>query len=217
MSDAYGGIPPLTDEQRAVVELPADAMALVTAPAGAGKTYTLVRRLDRLVAEEDLSAGEILVLTFSRAAVRELRERLLRHGDAARHVRVQTFDSWALDMLTKVDEQGGWYERSFDDRIKGALDALEKGLADDLYEDLLGRGFAFADLTLEVPGVAGSLPHVVRTVAFAPEELSAEGLRLPRLAGLYAAGACVARPGGPPNVEDCVAEGMRLGRALAAA
>jgi len=88
---------------------------------------------------------------------------------------------------------------------------------DDLYEDLLGRGFAFADLTLEVPGVAGSLPHVVRTVAFAPEELSAEGLRLPRLAGLYAAGACVARPGGPPNVEDCVAEGMRLGRALAAA
>jgi len=136
VSDAYGGIPPLTDEQRAVVELPADAMALVTAPAGAGKTYTLVRRLDRLVAEEDLSAGEILVLTFSRAAVRELRERLLRHGDAARHVRVQTFDSWALDMLTKVDEQGGWYERSFDDRIKGALDALEKGLADDLYEDL---------------------------------------------------------------------------------
>lgn len=136
MSDAYGGTPALTPEQRAVVELPADALALVTAEAGTGKTHTLVRRLDRLVAEEDLSAGEILVLTFSRAAVRELRERLSRYGDAARHVRAQTFDSWALDVLTRVDAQGDWPNRSFDARIAGAQQALEKGLADELYEDL---------------------------------------------------------------------------------
>ena len=136
MSDAYGGTPELTAEQRAVVELPADAMALVTAEAGTGKTHTLVRRLDRLVAEEDLSAGEILVLTFSRAAVRELRERLSRYGDAARHVRAQTFDSWALEVLTTVDAQGDWPNKSFDARIEGAIQALEKGLADELYEDL---------------------------------------------------------------------------------
>src|SRR5690606_26576991 len=95
VSDAYSGTPTLTAEQRAVVEQPAGARTLVTAQAGAGKTHTLVRRLDRLVAEEDLSAGEILVLTFSRAAVRELKNRLVRYGEAARHVRVQTFDSWA--------------------------------------------------------------------------------------------------------------------------
>ncbi|MFI9597843.1 UvrD-helicase domain-containing protein [Nonomuraea sp. NPDC052265] len=134
MSDAYSGTPALTAEQRAVIEQPADALTLVTAQAGAGKTHTLVRRLDRLVAEEDLSAGEILVLTFSRAAVRELRNRLSQYGEAARHVRAQTFDSWALDLLTRVDAQGEWVDKSFDARIEGAQKAIDEGSADELYE-----------------------------------------------------------------------------------
>lgn len=135
MSDAYRGAHTLTAEQRAVVEQPADALTLVTAQAGAGKTHTLVRRLDRLVAEEGVSAGEILVLTFSRAAVRELKNRLAQYGDAARNVRAQTFDSWALDLLRQVDAQGEWADRSFDDRIEGAQKAIESGQADELYEE----------------------------------------------------------------------------------
>ncbi|MFI7534363.1 UvrD-helicase domain-containing protein [Streptosporangium sp. NPDC049376] len=134
MSDAYQDSPPLTAEQRAVVEQPAEARVLVTAGAGAGKTHTLIRRLDRLVAEEDLSAGEILMLTFSRAAVRELRNRLSQYGDAARFVQVQTFDSWALDVLTQVDAMGGWGGRSFDSRIVGARDVVDSGKSDELYE-----------------------------------------------------------------------------------
>ncbi|GAA0953578.1 ATP-dependent helicase [Actinocorallia libanotica] len=127
--------PELTPEQRKVVDQPADARVLVTAGAGAGKTHTLVRRLDRLVDEEELSAGEILVLTFSRAAVRELSDRLTRHGEAARFVRARTFDSWALEVLLQVDVLGGWEDRSFGDRIDGAREAIENGLADELYGD----------------------------------------------------------------------------------
>lgn len=79
---------PLTTEQTTVVEQPADSLVLVTAGAGAGKTYTLVRRLDHLLQDEGLSAGEVLVLTFSRAAVRELRERILSQGgEDARQIR----------------------------------------------------------------------------------------------------------------------------------
>ncbi|MEV2272921.1 ATP-dependent helicase [Nonomuraea africana] len=136
MSDAYSGTPRLTTEQQAVVDQPAEALVMVTAGAGAGKTHTLVRRLDRLVAEEELSAGEILVLTFSRAAVRELSGRLIRHGEAARNVRARTFDSWALELLTQVDAVGDWHGKSFEARIDGARQAIEDGLADDLYEDL---------------------------------------------------------------------------------
>lgn len=137
MTYTYDAGPPLTPRQQAVVDLPADARTLVTAGAGAGKTYTLVRRLDRLVAEEDLNAGEILVLTFSRAAVREIGSRLAWHGEAARHVRAQTFDSWALGLLSQVDAAGDWRTKSFEDRINGARQAIEDGLADHLYaEDL---------------------------------------------------------------------------------
>ncbi|MGV9554961.1 UvrD-helicase domain-containing protein [Streptomyces sp. NPDC003522] len=131
MTDVYLDSPPLTDEQRAVVEQPWDARVLVTAGAGAGKTHTLVRRLDALCdqenQEEALEAAEILVLTFSRAAARELRERIARHGDRARRVRAQTFDAWAYSVLSRAQPDGDWKGAGFDDRITAAARAVEKG------------------------------------------------------------------------------------------
>jgi hypothetical protein len=131
VTDPYGDSPPLTDEQRAVVDLPWDTRLLVTAGAGSGKTHTVVRRLDALVGHEDpdeaLEAGEILVLSFSRAAVREVRDRIARHGDRARRVRVQTFDSWAFQLLVSAFPDEEWAARGFDERIRAATDAVMKG------------------------------------------------------------------------------------------
>ncbi|MFD4542520.1 UvrD-helicase domain-containing protein [Streptomyces bauhiniae] len=131
MTDAYLDSPPLTEEQRDVVEQPWDARVLVTAGAGAGKTHTLVRRLDALCGHEDpdeaLEAAEILVLTFSRAAARELRERIARHGERARRVRAQTFDAWAYGVLRQAHPDGEWSTADFDERIAAAAEAVEKG------------------------------------------------------------------------------------------
>jgi hypothetical protein len=131
VTDAYLDSPRLTDEQRAVVEQPWDARVLVTAGAGAGKTHTLVRRLDALCSHQDpdeaLEAAEILVLTFSRAAARELRERIARHGERARRVRSQTFDAWAYGVLVQAYPDREWGDASFDERIKAAAEAIEKG------------------------------------------------------------------------------------------
>ncbi|OQR64998.1 DNA helicase [Streptomyces maremycinicus] len=131
VTDAYLDSPPLTDEQRKVVEQPWDARVSVTAGAGAGKTHTLVRRLDALCGHEDpdeaLQAADILVLTFSQAAARELRARIARHGERARRVRAQTFDAWAYGVLARTRPDGEWAGTSFDERIAAAVDAVEKG------------------------------------------------------------------------------------------
>ncbi|WP_226486952.1 UvrD-helicase domain-containing protein [Streptomyces parvulus] len=131
MTDAYLDSPPLTAEQRAVVEQPWDARVLVTAGAGAGKTHTLVRRLDALCGHEDpkesLEAADILVLTFSRATARELRERISRHGDRARRVRAQTFDAWAYGVLVQSYPDRDWATTSFDERIRAATETVEEG------------------------------------------------------------------------------------------
>ncbi|KNE82135.1 MULTISPECIES: UvrD-helicase domain-containing protein [Streptomyces] len=135
MTGPYEGAPALTDEQRAVVEQPADALLLVTAGPGAGKTHTLVRRLDALLEDEGLSTGEILVLSFSRAAVRELRERLVRSGgEEARQVRVMTFDSWALYLLTELEADTDWRTKSFDERIRAATRLIDEERTNELYE-----------------------------------------------------------------------------------
>lgn len=131
MTDVYQDSPPLTDEQLAVVDQPWDARVLVTAGAGAGKTHTLVRRLDALCGHEDpeqaLEAAEILVLTFSRAAARELRERISRHGERVHRVRARTFDAWAYEVLLQAHPDGEWGAVGFDDRIAAATRAIEKG------------------------------------------------------------------------------------------
>ncbi|MCF3175168.1 ATP-dependent helicase [Streptomyces sioyaensis] len=131
MTDVYQDSPPLTEEQLAVVEQPWDARVLVTAGAGAGKTHTLVRRLDALCDHEDpeqaLEAAEILVLTFSRATARELRERISRHGERAHRVRARTFDAWAYEVLRQAHPDGEWGAVGFDERIAAATHAIEKG------------------------------------------------------------------------------------------
>ncbi|GAA2999352.1 hypothetical protein GCM10010519_34940 [Streptomyces lactacystinicus] len=128
--------PDLTDEQQAVVDLPWDTRLLVTAGAGTGKTHTLVRRMDALIGhlnpDEALEASELLVLSFSRAAVRELRDRITRHGEHTRRVRVQTFDSWAYSLLLQAYPDGEWSAFSFDERIRAATDAIEKGALEAL-------------------------------------------------------------------------------------
>ncbi|MFI7296993.1 UvrD-helicase domain-containing protein [Streptomyces sp. NPDC050121] len=129
MISAYAESPPLTAEQQAVVDQPWDARVLVTAGPGAGKTHTLIRRLDALMSREDdaLEAREILVLSFSRAAVRELKERIRRHAHHARRVRAQTFDSWAYALLTSAYPDEDWSQYSFDERIRKAEQAILKG------------------------------------------------------------------------------------------
>jgi len=49
---------------------------LIEASAGTGKTYTLAELYCRLIVEKDLKVSEILVVTYTRAATEELRDRL---------------------------------------------------------------------------------------------------------------------------------------------
>lgn len=86
----------LTPEQAAVVENRGGEL-LVSAAAGSGKTRVLVERLLRRVVEEGLDLDQFLVITFTKAAASELRDKILAElnrrlaetpGD--RHLRRQT-------------------------------------------------------------------------------------------------------------------------------
>ncbi len=59
-----------------LTECPLDGIRLIEAAAGTGKTYNIVRLFLRLLVEKGLRVGEILTVTFTRAATEELRERI---------------------------------------------------------------------------------------------------------------------------------------------
>lgn len=115
----------------AVATADPEARSIVTGGAGTGKTHILRARLSSLVLDHDLSPGaEILTLSFTNAAVGEVRERL---ADAPARVRAAapvTFDSLASRILADLDPGGPWAERDFDGRIREAASALEE--ADEL-------------------------------------------------------------------------------------
>ncbi|MDD9938180.1 MAG: UvrD-helicase domain-containing protein, partial [Myxococcales bacterium] len=60
------------------LEAPLDGTTLIEASAGTGKTYTITTLVLRLLLERELDVTEILVVTFTRAATAELRDRVRR-------------------------------------------------------------------------------------------------------------------------------------------
>ncbi|MCU1614238.1 MAG: hypothetical protein JWO98_1778 [Frankiales bacterium] len=114
----------LDGSQREVVEADPTERLLVIAGAGRGKTEVIAGRVDELIQYHGLlPAEELLVLSFSRAAVAAVRRRLEERGTGA--VSISTFDSFASQILLEAGEDpssiGG-----FDKRIRAATDVLRR-------------------------------------------------------------------------------------------
>lgn len=58
--------------------VPLGGTVLIEASAGTGKTYTIATLFVRLLLEQRLEVSQILVVTYTRAATAELRDRIRR-------------------------------------------------------------------------------------------------------------------------------------------
>jgi DNA helicase II / ATP-dependent DNA helicase PcrA len=92
------------DQRDAAVAPPGPILCV--APAGSGKTTTLVARVAWLISSGAAAAGEIATITFNKRAAEELRERLASalaplgvSGDEGDEVRVRTFHALGLEVL----------------------------------------------------------------------------------------------------------------------
>lgn len=77
-------------------------IAVVAGP-GSGKTRILVHKLASLLLMEDVKHEQLLMVTFSRAAATEFKQRLISLiGNAASFIEIKTFHSYCLDLLGRV-------------------------------------------------------------------------------------------------------------------
>ncbi|MCL1958773.1 MAG: RecQ family ATP-dependent DNA helicase, partial [Spirochaetes bacterium] len=96
---------------------------VVAAGPGSGKTKLLTHKLASLFMMEDVKHEQMLMLTFSRAAVTEFKKRLMTLiGDAANFIQIMTFHSYCFDLLGKV----GSIEKS-DNIIKYTVEKINAG------------------------------------------------------------------------------------------
>jgi len=99
------------EQQRAVKAT--DGALLIMAGAGSGKTRVLTHRIAYLMVEKQVNPYNILAITFTNKAAREMRERIQRlMGGAADEVWISTFHSMCVRILRRdIDRLG--FNRNF--------------------------------------------------------------------------------------------------------
>lgn len=93
----------LSPIQREIIDDDSSRYIVVAAGPGSGKTRVLVHKLASLLMLEDVKHEQLLMLTFSRAAATEFKQRLIDLiGNAAHFVEIKTFHSYCFDLLGKI-------------------------------------------------------------------------------------------------------------------
>jgi len=130
----------LNDNQREAVKY-CDGASLVIAGAGSGKTRVLTYKIAYLLQEKGLKPWNILALTFTNKAAREMKERIARlvGQEEARYLQMGTFHSVFARILRAEAEKIGYnsnftiYDQS-DARSLVKSIVKEMGLDDKVYK-----------------------------------------------------------------------------------
>ena len=93
----------LSSRQRQIIDDSSSRCIVVAAGPGSGKTRVLVHKMASLLLLEEVKHEQLLMLTFSRAAATEFKQRLLDLiGNAAHFVEIKTFHSYCFDLLGRI-------------------------------------------------------------------------------------------------------------------
>ena len=124
--DITSPVPVWTSEQRRIIEADAAERLLIDAGPGTGKTATACARIAALLARGDVDATEIWLLSFTRTAVHELRNRIVAYlpdPASAAALRITTIDAHAWAIHTGFDD-GATISGSFDDNVRRASELV---------------------------------------------------------------------------------------------
>ena len=151
-----GGPITLDPHQRAVVNAPRTTRQFVEAGPGMGKTEVACARIAKLVDDDSMRASAIWLMSFTRTAVRELRDRIRRHANMPTSgLKIATIDSQAWRLRAGFEgsrDLFGGYEAA----IERALASIEAN-AEEVHDTLSSLEHVIIDEAQDIVGVRAAL------------------------------------------------------------
>lgn len=147
----------LSEKQMEIISDKASRCIVVAAGPGSGKTRVLVHKLASLLLLEDVKHEQLLMLTFSRAAATEFKQRLLGIiGNAAHFVEIKTFHSYCFDLLGKIGNL-----EDAKDVVARAAQMIRKG---EVEPNRIAKTVLVIDEAQDMSGEEYALVHALMTV-----------------------------------------------------
>ena len=143
--------------QREVIDAPYGERMLVAAGPGTGKTAVACARVSQLIDQDGLEPSRVWLMSFTRTAVREIRDRIaayLEDASAAYAVTIATLDSHAWAIHSGFDDEASILS-SYEENIERVLDLVreDSGVA----EYLEGVEHLVVDEAQDIVGIRSDL------------------------------------------------------------
>jgi len=162
-------VPKWDDEQKGVIQSPPGERMLVEAGPGTGKTAVACARVAWLINDQDVTPSNIWLFSFTRTAVKEIRDRIVDYiGDErkARAVRITTLDSriWYLRQGFDREDVAKLLKGGYELNIERVTEMLKEG-NEGLVEYLEDLEHLIVDEAQDLVGSRGELVcHLIKNL-----------------------------------------------------
>lgn len=165
MTTILESIQTLNDKQRQAV-LTTQGPLLIAAGAGSGKTRVLTHRIAYLIEQENVNPWNILAITFTNKAAREMKERIERLvGPHAESIWVSTFHAMCARILRREALAIG-YDQNFSIIDQGQQQTLMKQILKELNLDSQRFNYKEMLAVIDTAKNEGKLPQEFESTAF---------------------------------------------------
>ena len=147
-----------SSEQKEIIEADSRSKLKVISPPGCGKTAVAAQRCVFLVKQHNINPSNLLVLSFSRVAIKELRDRIEIASDVdTLSIKLSTIDQHTFKFLR------GWgqeevkdYLKDYEKNIEGFNDLIEKK-NEDVIADIKNFKHVIIDEAQDITGIRSTL------------------------------------------------------------
>lgn len=93
------------EEQEKVIKASSEKQIIVNAPPGTGKTYTVSKKIEYMLKNNVVPEEKMLVICFSRSAVKEIKDRLEIPEEQKKNITIRTIDSFCSWIIKELQEE----------------------------------------------------------------------------------------------------------------